>query len=176
LSASSSTASAPRIETDPEPPARAAPPSPADVEELERAVAFRVALRRFLRRIEDAAAAAALSPQRYHLLLMIRAAPAQPTVTDLCELLQLPEGATSELVRRTEAAGLIVRERSPDDGRVFLFSLTEEGDRRLMTAFRALRADSEEVLDDFRALDRRLRASLADYAPASASETSGRHV
>jgi DNA-binding MarR family transcriptional regulator len=151
------------VENAAEPLGRAAPASLRAVDNaLERAVSFRVALRRFLRRIEDAAAASELSPQRYHLLLMIRAAPARPTVGDLCELLHLPEGATSELVRRTEAAGLIERERSPDDGRVFLFSLTPEGERRLMTAFAALREDRDEVLDDFRELDRRLRSALAN--------------
>lgn len=140
----------------------APPPSGLDVADaLERAVAFRAALRRFLRRIEDAAAAADLSPQRYHLLLMIRAARVPATVGDLCRLLQLPEGATSELVRRTEAAGLIRRERSSEDRRVFLFSLTAAGEQRLMTAFTALRDEREEVLRDFRELDRRLCAALA---------------
>lgn len=149
------------IDSSVEPPLGAAPPALEDA--LERAVAFRVALRRFLRRIEDAAAAAELSPQRYHLLLMIRAAPTPATIGDLCGLLQLPEGATSELVRRTEAAGLVRRERSPDDGRMFLFSLTPEGEARLLTAFNALRDGSDEVLADFGELDRRLRAALGEY-------------
>jgi DNA-binding MarR family transcriptional regulator len=133
---------------------------------LKRAASFPIALRSFLRRIEDAVAVAELSPQRSHLLLMIRASPTPATIGDLRRLLQVPQGAMSELVRRTEAAGLIRRERSHTDGRVFLFFLTAEGERRVTTAFTALRDARDHVLHDLAELDLRLRAALTDPQPS----------
>jgi DNA-binding MarR family transcriptional regulator len=126
--------------------------------EFLRAAAFRSALRRFLRRTEVVAAEASLTPQRYDLLLMIRSA-GELRVTDLCDLLELQQSAVTELVNRAEEAGLIVRESSPDDGRVRLLRLTSEGERRLMRAFVALRNDREMLRAAFRELDRNFRAA-----------------
>ena len=85
-------------------------------EELERIAAFRTELRRFLRRTATVTADAGLTPQRYDLLLMIKAAPdgrEQSTVTELCESLQLRQTAVTELVKRAEEAGLVARQQSP---------------------------------------------------------------
>src|SRR5204862_8253640 len=75
--------------------------------ELERIAAFRTELRRFLSRTAVATAEAGLTPERYDLLLMIKAAAdsGQPsTVTQLCDSLQLRQTAVSELVKRAEEA------------------------------------------------------------------------
>ena len=90
-------------------------PPATDESELLAAAAFRTALRRFLHRTESVAAEAGLTPQRYDLLLMIRSA-GELRVTELCELLHLQQTAVTELVNRTEEAGLIVRRPSREDG------------------------------------------------------------
>jgi DNA-binding MarR family transcriptional regulator len=126
--------------------------------ELLRAASFRSALRRFLRRTETVAADAGLTPQRYDLLLMIRSA-GELRVTELCDLLDLQQSAVTELVNRAEAAGLIERRPSPDDGRVRLVRLTPEGERRLMRAFVALRDDRDMLRAAFREVDRNFRAA-----------------
>ena len=128
--------------------------------ELARAAAFRTGLRRFLARTDDVAASAGLTSPRYDLLLMIRSAgPAGTRITELCGLLEMRQTAVTELVRRTEEAGLIERQPSDDDGRVWLLRLTREGDRRLMEAFAALRADRAQLAEAFDELGVRFRAT-----------------
>lgn len=135
-------------------------PIPTLADELERAAAARAALRRFLRRTEDASAAAGLSAARYNLLLALKAAAARGralNVTDLVELLQLPQPSVSELVRRAEADGLVRRVRGDADRRTVAVELTREGGRRLMRAFRALRRDRHELARAFDELAERFR-------------------
>ena len=106
-------------------------------EEYQRAAELRAALRRFLRTSEQVARRHRLTPQRYALLLMIKGAPdasERSTVTELAERLQLAQSTVTELVSRAEAAGLVVREPSPEDGRVAYLRLTVEGERRLAGA------------------------------------------
>ena len=78
---------------------------------------------------------------------------------ELCALLHLQQTAVTELVKRTEEAGLIRRRPSPEDGRVWLLELTAEGERRLMRAFAALRDDRQALAAAFRDLDRSFRAA-----------------
>jgi DNA-binding MarR family transcriptional regulator len=129
-------------------------------DELARAAAFRTGLRRFLARTGDVASAAGLTSPRYDLLLMIRSSGGSGTrITELCELLQMRQTAVTELVRRTEEAGLIERRASEEDGRVWLLGLTAEGERRLMEAFTALRADRVQLAAAFDELGVRFRAT-----------------
>jgi DNA-binding MarR family transcriptional regulator len=131
--------------------------------ELERTAAFRTELRRFLRRTEAVTSEARLTPQRYDLLLMIKAAPEeQSTVTALCESLRLRQTAVTELVKRAEEAGLITREQSPRDARVWLLGLTAEGEQRLLRVFNALRTDRVAFAEAFHLLELRFNASSAD--------------
>jgi DNA-binding MarR family transcriptional regulator len=130
------------------------------VAELKRAAAFRTELRRFLSRTDSVTASAGLTSQRYDLLLMIRSA-GELRVTELCALLQLRQTAVTELVRRSEQAGLIERRPSSEDGRVSLLRLTKEGERRLMRAFRGLRDDRDALAESFREVDRRFREARA---------------
>lgn len=132
-------------------------------DELELAATYRAALRRFLRRTEAIAADAGLTPERYDLLLAIRAAEAAgrpATVSTLVEELDLRQQAVTEIVKRSEEAGLIERERSPEDGRVFYLSLTTEGRRRVMKAFRALTRDRTALAAAFHDLDLRFHESV----------------
>ena len=80
-------------------------------------------------------------------------------MTELCELLHLQQTAVTELVNRTEEAGLIVRKPSSDDGRVRLLRLTAEGERRLLRVVAALRDDRKALRATFRELDQRFRAA-----------------
>jgi DNA-binding MarR family transcriptional regulator len=130
-------------------------------DELVRTAAFRSELRRFLHRTETATQEAGLTPQRYDLLLMIKTAAngsESSTVTQLCRDLDLRQTAVTELVKRTEEAGLITRERSADDGRVFELRLTAEGDTRLMQVFDALTNERHAFVEAFRELSDRFHA------------------
>ena len=129
-------------------------------DELVRAAAFRSELRRFLRRSEALAADVGLTPQRYDLLLQLKAAPdGYSTVTELGKRLHLRQTAVTELVKRAEEAGLVRRRRSETDRRVFLLELTEDGDRRVSRVFTALRRDREAFARAFEQLDLHFRAS-----------------
>lgn len=130
--------------------------------EIERAAAFRSALRRFVARTGVVATEAGLTSQRYDLLLAIRAGQGETaTPTELAEQLSLNQTAVSELVRRAEEAGLIRREPSADDGRVFFLRLTPEGESRLEDAFVGLRADRSQLVHAFEELESRFRDATA---------------
>jgi DNA-binding MarR family transcriptional regulator len=129
-------------------------------DELARAAAFRTELRRFLHRTEAVAADLGLTPQRYDLLLQLKAAPSgYSTVTELGRLLHLRQTAVTELVKRAEEAGLIRRRRSEEDRRVFLLELTEDGNTRVTRVFEALRRDRAALARVFEDLDHSFRAS-----------------
>lgn len=122
------------------------------LDEYVRVAEFRSALRRFLRRSEQAARRFGLTPQRYLLLLMIKGAPSGDqlsTVTELSDRLQLAQSTVTELVGRAEEAGLVVRQTSADDARVALLRLTDEGERRLDRVFEDLEADRQQLLETF---------------------------
>jgi DNA-binding MarR family transcriptional regulator len=142
-------------------PRRNAIPRGARLEdELRRAAAFRTGLRRFLVRSDAVASTAGLTSQRYDLLLMIRSSGSGGIrITELCDLLQMRQTAVTELVRRAEDAGLIEREPSQDDGRVWFLHLTKEGERRLLQAFAGLRADRAALAAAFDELDSSFRAT-----------------
>jgi DNA-binding MarR family transcriptional regulator len=109
---------------------------------------FRAGLRRFLHESERIAVAHELTTQRYLLLLMIKGSPdgrERSTVTELADRLLLAQHTVTELVARAEKAGLVARERSPDDGRVHHLRLTPEGDRRLMGAFRGIQTERDAL-------------------------------
>src|ERR671936_153223 len=107
-------------------------------EDVARVAEFRAALRTFLRKSERIARDSGLTPQRHLLLLMIKGAPdgtEKSTVTELADRLQLAQSTVTELVRRAEEVGLVMRETSSLDGRVAYIRLTQEGERRLTYSF-----------------------------------------
>jgi DNA-binding MarR family transcriptional regulator len=124
--------------------------------EIVAVAEFRAALRAFLRRAEQKARRAGLTPQRYLLLLMIKGAvdgTEKSTVTELAERLQLAQSTVTELVRRAEEAGLIEREPSRRDGRVAHLRLSAEGQRRLAEAVRLLEAERDDLRGAFAHLE-----------------------
>jgi len=116
----------------------------AEPSDLERVAAFRSELRRFVLRTNSAAAEAGLSPQRYDLLLAIRSA-GEVRVTELCDLLQLQQTAVTQLVKRTEEAGLVERRASAADGRVWLLQLTAAGEALVQRMVVAARGEVSEL-------------------------------
>jgi DNA-binding MarR family transcriptional regulator len=117
----------------------------------EVAATFRAELRRFLRRSEDCSRANGITPRQHLLLLQIAGAPnGVTTVSDLVTTLSLTQSAVTELVQRAEAAGLVDRAPSPEDGRVVHLSLTHLGSQKLAAVHGALgpeRAHLRRVMD-----------------------------
>ena len=134
--------------------------SPADVE-MALVAEFRTALRKFLRRTEEVSLTHGLTPQRYDLLLQIRAAGAngdEATVGELSKRLALTQPAVTEIVKRAEQSGLILRRKDAADGRVYRLRLTAEGERRLFATFAALSAERRSLVAAFARAGARLDA------------------
>jgi DNA-binding MarR family transcriptional regulator len=109
--------------------------------DVQRAAAFRVALRAFLRQTERSAQQAGLTPQRYLLMLLVKGAEdgsARATISELAKRLHLAQSTVTELVNRAAAAGLVRRSASTADARVVYVELTDEGEERFAAAFEAL--------------------------------------
>ena len=105
----------------------------------EVAATFRAELRRFLRRSEDCSRANGITPRQHLLLLQIAgASDGVTTVSDLVNTLSLTQSAVTELVQRAEAAGLVERSPSREDGRVVHLSLTQLGSQKLAAVHGAL--------------------------------------
>jgi DNA-binding MarR family transcriptional regulator len=129
-------------------------------DELQRAAAFRTALRQFLARTNEVAANAGLTSQRYDLLLAIKTGSGETsTVSELVMRLSLPQPAVTELVKRAGEAGLIERSVG-EDRRVSVLRLSATADERLMQAFVALRAERRQLADAMAAVDVSFRASV----------------
>jgi DNA-binding MarR family transcriptional regulator len=118
------------------------------LEEFREAAALRGALRKFMRSSERVAREEGLTPSRYLLLLMIKTAiDGRSTVTELAERMQLTQSTVTELVTRAEAAGLVEREQSEEDARVFWLRLTGDGESRLARAVTRIGRERNRLLD-----------------------------
>jgi DNA-binding MarR family transcriptional regulator len=104
-------------------------------------------IRRFLKFSERAARAAGVEPQQHQLLLAIRGLPEgqRPTIGVLAERLQLAHHTVVGLVDRLEAAKLVRRCASAEDGREILLGITGGGERLLRSLSLAHRAELETV-------------------------------
>jgi DNA-binding MarR family transcriptional regulator len=118
------------------------------VEEFREAADLRRVLRKFMRASERIAREEGLTPSRYLLLLMIKTANgSRSTVTELAERMQLTQSTVTELVTRAEFAGLIRREQSAEDARVFWLEVTPEGESRLARAVARVGSERRRLLD-----------------------------
>ena len=99
--------------------------------EYQALAEFRYQLASFLRRRRHAAIDAGLEPQQYELLLAIRGLPKdkKPSIKQIAEQLKLQHHSAVELTSRLVKRGLVRRERSREDRRSVLLSLTRKGDQ-----------------------------------------------
>jgi DNA-binding MarR family transcriptional regulator len=118
------------------------------LEEFREAAALRASLRKFMRSSERIAREEGLTPSRHLLLLMIKTANGgRSTVTELAERMQLTQSTVTELVTRAEAAGLLDREQSADDARVFWLHLTDNGEARLARTVARVGCERQRLLE-----------------------------
>ncbi|MEV4579940.1 MarR family transcriptional regulator [Nonomuraea jabiensis] len=102
--------------------------------EYAKLLAFRVALRRFLRWSEERSAEVGLTATQHQLLLAIRghAGSRGPTIGALAEYLCTRHHSTVQLIDRVEQLGLVSRNRGGGkDRRIVQLTLTEAGERKL---------------------------------------------
>jgi len=133
-------------------------------DQLRPVAAFRAALRTFERRTDRAAKTCGLTPQRYELLLAIHVpgeGADRATVSTLRRDLMLPQTTVTDLVARAIANGLVQRRQSRDDGRVWLLTLTPEGERRLRETVGALQQERFELRAALEAATRLLPAAVS---------------
>jgi DNA-binding MarR family transcriptional regulator len=94
---------------------------------------FRYQIRRFLRFSEEAARGAGIEPQQYQMLLAIKGLPqgVRARIGELAERLQIEHNSTVELINRLEGQELVHRNRSSEDRREVIVSLTGKGEKLL---------------------------------------------
>ena len=129
-------------------------------EDYARLLAMRTGLRHFERWSEQQAAAAGLTGAQHQLLLAIRGHgdPRGPTIGEVADYLLLRHHSTVGLVDRADTAGLVLRDRDPDDHRIVRLHLTEAGAERLETL-------SALHLEELQRLARRLPFAWRGLAP-----------
>ncbi len=113
----------------------------SEVPDYATAAALREALRRFARRTELVSRANGLTPRTYQLLLMVKTGRHEAGRAGLGELedrLQLGKSTVTELVLRSEDAGLVRRELDRARRGSISVCLTPVGARRLAKVVSAL--------------------------------------
>jgi DNA-binding MarR family transcriptional regulator len=136
-----------------------------DLEEIRQVAAFRLALRQFHAVSDAITRRCRLTPRQYLLLLALEAAGGPRghlNVGQVVAALGLAQGTVTELLDRSEAAGLVRRRRPKGDRRVAQVRVTPEGHRRFTAAFRALGRERDAL------------ARLADRVRPRVEEASGR--
>lgn len=109
--------------------------------DYEQLALCRTVIRRFLRRSEEAARAAGITPQQHQLLLAVKGQQGRDWayIGELADALQIRHHAAVGLVDRCEAAGLVQRSQGLRDRRQVRVLLTPQGESllaRLETAGR----------------------------------------
>jgi DNA-binding MarR family transcriptional regulator len=74
-------------------------------------------------------------------------------VTELAKRLHLTQSTVTELVRRAEDAGLLVREGATEDGRVSWLSLSKEGEKRVEAVARRSGPERRRLLELIKRLE-----------------------
>lgn len=111
----------------------AAPADDLSDAEYGQLLAFRTALRRFLRWSEEQATGLGITPAQHQLLLAIRGhnGPLGPSIGDMADVLLLRHHSAVGLVDRAVVAKLVERRSDPEDQRLVRLRLTPLGARRL---------------------------------------------
>lgn len=92
-------------------------------------VAFRSALRKFLRVSEEIAGSLGLTPQQHQMMLVIRgyAGPDHPTIGDLAKRLQVRHNSAVGLINRLARLGFVKRQPGKLDRRQVKVLFTSKG-------------------------------------------------
>jgi DNA-binding MarR family transcriptional regulator len=124
--------------------------------EYRALAAFRQEIRRFLEFSERAARTEGVEPGQHQLLLVLKGLHEgeRPTIGAVSQFLLVKHYTAVGLVTRAEELGLVAREKSIDDRREVLVSVTEAGDQLLDRLARAHR-------DELRYVGPRLVEALA---------------
>jgi DNA-binding MarR family transcriptional regulator len=106
--------------------------APTD-EDYRQLADLRYTLRRFLSWSERQAAGEGLTAAQHQLLLAIRASrePLGPTVGEIAERLLLRHHSAVGLIDRAQSAGLVTRERDPDQRSLVRLRLTDAAQAKL---------------------------------------------
>ena len=101
--------------------------------DYQRLAELRYGLRSFLHWSAQQSKRAGLTPTQHQLLLAVRASLQKrgPTVSDVAAVLLIRHHSAVELVDRAQEAGLIVRERDPDQQSMVRLRLTANGAAKL---------------------------------------------
>jgi DNA-binding MarR family transcriptional regulator len=104
-------------------------------EDYERLAELRYGLRSFLNWSAEEAKRVGLTPTQHQLLLAIRASrdARGPTVGDVADVLLIRHHSAVGLVDRAQEAGLIRRERDPDQPSLVRLRLTDDGAAKLQS-------------------------------------------
>ena len=145
---------------------------PAPSVDYQALAEFRYQIRKFLNFSHEAARAAGIDPQQHQLLLAIRGLPEgiKPSIRALAERLQIRHHSAVELIDRSVAHGLALRERDGADRRQVTIHLTSKGEKllaelslhhrdELRTAGRELARVLRSIIAGSEGFPRRRRAS-----------------
>jgi DNA-binding MarR family transcriptional regulator len=104
--------------------------TPAGYEALAE---LRYQIRRFLHFSEQASRKAGLEPQQHQLMLTLKGLPegTRPRIRELADRLQIQHHSAVELANRLAACGYVRRQRTDEDRREVLLSLTSKGEKIL---------------------------------------------
>jgi DNA-binding MarR family transcriptional regulator len=104
--------------------------TPAEYQALAE---FRYQIRAFLTFSDQAVRSAGIEKQQYQFMLAIKGMPdgMRPRMRDLSNRMLIQHHSAVELANRLEAGGFIRRERSADDKREVLLTVTPKGERVL---------------------------------------------
>jgi DNA-binding MarR family transcriptional regulator len=104
-----------------------------DDDDYRQLLTFRSGLRGFLRRSDEQARSAGLTPRQHQLLLAVRGHPGRrgPTVGEAAAYLHIRHNAAVQLVDRAQSVGLVERTPDPDNYRVVRLRLTPTGSEQL---------------------------------------------
>lgn len=107
--------------------------STLDDHDYTRLLAFRTAIRRFLKYSKEQAENVGLTPTQHQLLLAIRggSGTGAATIGDVADCLLIRHHSAVELVDRAETAGLVARMPDTRDQRVVRLRLTKSGAAKL---------------------------------------------
>jgi DNA-binding MarR family transcriptional regulator len=113
--------------------------------------------------VERELAANGVEPNGYASLSLIGARGSM-TLTQLAEELGMPLTTASDSVRRLEARGSVGRRQNPEDGRSYLFELTEQGDREWRLGWGALHRINASLVSRFD--EQEMRVALTELGAA----------